>query len=1740
MYIYCITNTLNGLKYVGLTSKTIEERVESAQPAADSAKDMLMAKMQKTGKTLEELEASMPKAEFDKIAEQIAMTDEAYQALMGSVYADGKATDEEVALLAQVRGAAMARQSADVKAAGEAAKMAKENARMTQAMQKVTTSFERMASAMTAAAGRADKVMENGKLGIEAVDNPMAAVQQGQISQSADILSNPEAYSMNEMEGALRQNASMAGPNSEAMVQSAMMPRKLEQSLGTAMQTAKAGGEDDPGTRDAVKKAVLGTVSQAFGGNLPEQMKKNIDDFVTNFKGDIRELDFNDIIKAIPEFANNITASKEVLAAFQAQAASATRAIGMIGDAAQKSAGKGQEIRNRDADTYSTVANSTLAFKRATGEKISYQADAGVRNQARATRLGTSAQVAASPKAMLDRYNQLNKATGTAATAQQQITEANRPALESGDQNQSDGASKAMANAARTTAEFAQATQQARDEIMNLPNDIKENISGIMQELQDVMQERAAKIGAAGGLMEKMLTSTPKDLRKMGNTFNNLNQTLAGKGVSFEQSQSANMAYNQARKQGGSHMQAQRSAQEAYAQESGDTLSMAKELAPLLGAVDPEAQNKMMGSVYESMFAARGQDTSKMMVGDKSMKDYIEMMKAGGKKDPKVQALENALSAQQGALQAANDAAKQLIAQEAEALTTKTHDAVLKAMIAGAEAVRVAVAEGKQIGITPPGEVAKENRENKVKNNKKDIEEAQKTLDSATSTEEEKKKARIVKMEKEQENAVLSGSKSASDVVTRHGGETKEQFEQRKQKLVEKENEIKQEKAAAAQNPQTTAAANQAATTTPQVNNVPPPQASPAPTAATNAQNQAATPTPTAGVVPPQAAPATTPQANNTGAQAAAAPTPPVYGGTQPAPTTSATAAATTNAQTTTAVPTPQVNTSGTPLAPTPQDPGDVIMGKMNEDLRADSLSTEEQSLKELQTNTGEEKYSDSEEDQKVRKEAIQYQKFKVSLLKGKSKEEAGREMFSLGKDDTMTEAQQAMVDSSYKEATNTFADKHQISGPKSDTSNNAVVESVAPQDVVGQMTESQKEDATKKSEALRKSMKDENGQSYGTVNPTTGKMEVTEENHKRREDLHKHERLKQSLLEGKNKEEAMAEEYGHGREYKFMRKEDKKEAEASYTRATESLASDYGIAEVTKPAAKPIPEVSIPLPQNGEETSYNQMAESMGLSAFANQSALPTPAVSAQQEAPLTEEEIGLFNPGYKAPTGTNQQPPQATGAQGAANGQQAATPVPPIATGVPAPVVPQGVYGAGTPLATAVFQDAADAAGTGGHAGFGIAPDPRAGQRVVAQSQQSKANLDAERKAAEQTAKTATEAAMVGAKPVSAAPQQPQKVMSLKELKAQRSEDSKRLALKGAIGDYREQAEADPEGKTLDKTGVMTNKKFLADKEQQLSGMQDKFDEKNPELAAKRKKNSQDSQRRALGESLGGYKKEAEADPEGKTLDKTGAMTNKEFLESKQKQYQTMKEEHKASQSQQTSAPSATGAQSTSTGQQASAPTPQTTPTSGPAPTATPEQQQQGPMSYNEIREQKKKQYDQSRYQKQQQYLGGLSEDARRTEEKKLGSRLLEDPNPTTAPAQNNQLPGTAPASTPSGSSTPQASAPMGAPVAAPRNPQGQASQNQGAGVLSNNGFEAFVSKLDNLLTQLASVNIPTEIKLTSEQLGVNVTLNGGEVMANLPDQLKKDILRQAGEQLANYDQKTTGEGTARSPGVMGGQQV
>lgn len=716
-------------------TKTTKERQEAAQPAADAAKQFLIAEMNRTGQTLAQLEKTMPAEDFKKLSEAIAMTDAAYQDMSeaSEIYAknlkekgptdinnDGlinktdidaynQALANNAQTLEQARRAAMERSGADLKAAEEAMKIAREQKKLQQAMQKLSTSFEKAAENMTSAVGVASTMLDRAAANIEAIDNPKALVSNASRSNNLDELNNLNAFSTSDQENILRKNAGMFGSSAESMVRSATLPRRLEEGLRAGMVGTQGKTGDEQ--KEAATKAISQTMESAFGpemaGRMQGDIKKFIDKFVAS-GGDLSQLDIGDLMSEFPALANAAASSAKALEAIKSVAVEMQKAMNLAASAASNMAEKRQQARNNTADTYQTVGQSTIDFKRAIGEKVSFRSEAGLRTGSRAIRMGTDVATASDPKAIAARYKAQTVAAQQAAANQNknqielnsgQAAANGMPAMDMA------GTATEFTNAATATAELANSAAQAREELMRMPDDIKSNIQGIMTELQDVLQERAAKVNAASGFMEKVLTSTPKELMTLGDTMNNVSRALSGNAVSFQESKAANMAYNKTIRAGGTHGQAQKAAQEAYSKETSDSLSMVKEIAPLIGAVNPEEQNKMMATMYESMFKARGMDPSKMQVGDKTMADYLKMMKEGAAKDPKVQALEQALAAEQAALQTATDTINQVLKDEAVTAINAARDAIVDALKEAQTIFNARQEADRQNGITPPGEM---------------------------------------------------------------------------------------------------------------------------------------------------------------------------------------------------------------------------------------------------------------------------------------------------------------------------------------------------------------------------------------------------------------------------------------------------------------------------------------------------------------------------------------------------------------------------------------------------------------------------------------------------------------------------------------------------------------------------------------------------------------------------------------------------------------------------------------------------------------------------------------------------------------------------------------------------------------------------------------------------------------------------------------------------------------------------
>ena len=279
------------------------------------------------------------------------------------------------------------------------------------------------------------------------------------------------------------------------------------------------------------------------------------------------------------------------------------------------------------------------------------------------------------------------------------VIDTNQDAAASGRENRMLGGNTGAAiQGEQDIARFAQAAKTAEEELRKLPGQLQGSIDAVLSEMESVMAHRSAQIDAGAGLMEKALSGTPSDMMKMSKTMNLASAAAQGFAPTIQQSEAAQKAYMQTIRGGGSQRQAQSAAQQAYGQESGDSLNMLKEMMPLLTAAGPEGKaeaNKMMAKAYESQFAARGIDINSTPFGK-----IIEMMKQDPAEDPQIAALQNQLTA----LEEQKTATQNVVAALEESRMAKAYEMGNQIVVNKLEEIRAGFAANNSGSPTPiPG-----------------------------------------------------------------------------------------------------------------------------------------------------------------------------------------------------------------------------------------------------------------------------------------------------------------------------------------------------------------------------------------------------------------------------------------------------------------------------------------------------------------------------------------------------------------------------------------------------------------------------------------------------------------------------------------------------------------------------------------------------------------------------------------------------------------------------------------------------------------------------------------------------------------------------------------------------------------------------------------------------------------------------------------------------------------------------
>lgn len=167
----------------------------------------------------------------------------------------------------------------------------------------------------------------------------------------------------------------------------------------------------------------------------------------------------------------------------------------------------------------------------------------------------------------------------------------------------------ASAAVIKTTQELSKTNFQineTRAALESLAND-SNLASAALNKIQKAQQDQAGKVT----FIEKLVTSTPEQLKDLNNSFADLQRYISGQAISIQQSTAAQKAYRKALRSGASRRDAQKEAQRAFADQRGNALSLLKEISPFLG--DNQQSNNLRASALETMLRESGVGMNPML-----------------------------------------------------------------------------------------------------------------------------------------------------------------------------------------------------------------------------------------------------------------------------------------------------------------------------------------------------------------------------------------------------------------------------------------------------------------------------------------------------------------------------------------------------------------------------------------------------------------------------------------------------------------------------------------------------------------------------------------------------------------------------------------------------------------------------------------------------------------------------------------------------------------------------------------------------------------------------------------------------------------------------------------------------------------------------------------------------------------------------------------------------------------------
>lgn len=505
--------------------------------------------------------------------------------------------------------------------------------------------------------------------------------------RAKDIFNNPNAYSADERKSAVKQVSGMFGQDKRFVEAFYNFGENIENTIKRISVEAQKTGNNE-NISEKIVNELTRQMLPVFGDNrLTQSVREQLKDVINaqaNDKQNGGAIDPQKLLD-IEGFKQIIEYSKASYNTLKNQFETLEEIMNSYGQEVEKASAIQKQVQDNLANLQNGLISTSFRLKEIFGK------DVDINDRLRANKLDTATRFGLSPTEADPRSLMMKRQSLIASR------EEIKAKLEQAQQTENLNV-KGIAVLQTRLTDLNTQIRNVDGALESLPGAIEKNINDILGEIQRVNSERENKIQAGTGLAEKLVGSTPDEIRDLNETYSVLNRTLNGNLVTINQSTAAQRAYFETLNRGGSPMEAMSAAQQAFASQTQQALGMFNELAQVNGLKGQEVNN-LRADLLENFARAQGLGLQNSPI----FRKIIDLLRQPPEEDKQLMKLQALLRREQEALLISTNILNTNLLQTQEKLLANANQGLITALNSLKNAFENAQKNNQINGIDRPG-----------------------------------------------------------------------------------------------------------------------------------------------------------------------------------------------------------------------------------------------------------------------------------------------------------------------------------------------------------------------------------------------------------------------------------------------------------------------------------------------------------------------------------------------------------------------------------------------------------------------------------------------------------------------------------------------------------------------------------------------------------------------------------------------------------------------------------------------------------------------------------------------------------------------------------------------------------------------------------------------------------------------------------------------------------------------------